>query len=208
MPIGGGDVGGVLGGFAKLDESGPARVEAQGGGGETIGRDRGQTGHALSARGKHVAELAGHGDHVVIGGAQLRAKRVERGFQAVEPQPKRRRRLNHRFDAPVLHARRFQMRSPDIPTDDDAHRSSQLSEATLDPTKLEGQASRRRQPVSSTPKVAAMKRVLAEVVKGVAARACHAEGPRLWPRRPSGCQMRLGARQERYQDLRVRQRES
>ena len=100
-----------------------------------IGRDRSQTRDALSARGKGVAQFAGHGDHVTVGAAELSAKRVERGFQAVESQPKRRRRLNHRFDAPVLHARRFQMRAPDVPTDDDAHRSSQLSEATLDPTK-------------------------------------------------------------------------
>ena len=93
-----------------------------------IGRDRGQTGHALPARGKGVAQFAGHGDRVTIGGAELGAKRVERGFQAAEPQPQRRRRLNHRLDAPMAHARRLQMRAPNVPTDDDAHSSSQLSQ--------------------------------------------------------------------------------
>jgi hypothetical protein len=89
-----------------------------------IRRDRSQPCYALSARGKGVAELTRHGDRVTVGAAQLSAKRVERDFQAIESQPQRRRRLNHRFDAPVLHARGFQMRAPYIPTDDDAHRSS------------------------------------------------------------------------------------
>ena len=66
-----------------------------------IGRDRGQTRDALSARGKGVAEFAGHGDRVTVGVAELSAERVERGIEAVESEPKRRRRLNHRFDAPV-----------------------------------------------------------------------------------------------------------
>src|ERR1700722_6835459 len=117
-------------------------------------RNRGQTDHAFSARWKRVAQLASHGDHMMVSVAQLSAERVERGFQAAESQPKRRRLLNHRFDAPALHARRFQMRSPDIPTDDDAHRSSQVPEATLDPNKMQRQASRCRQPVGLNPKLA------------------------------------------------------
>ena len=99
MPIGRGDVDGVGTGFAKLDEPGPAGVEARGSRREMIGRDCSQTRDALSARRKRVAKLARHGDHVTIGAAQLSVKRIERGVQTVESQPKRRRRLDHRFDA-------------------------------------------------------------------------------------------------------------
>ncbi len=69
MPIGRGDVDGVGSGFAKLDEPGPAGVEARGGRSEMIGRDCSQTRDALPARGKGVAQLAGHGDHVTVGAA-------------------------------------------------------------------------------------------------------------------------------------------
>ena len=93
------------------------------------GRDRGQAGHALPARGKGVAQFAGHGDCVTIGGTELGAKRVERGLEAVEPEPQWRCGLKHRFDAALAHPRRLQMRAPDIPADDDAHASSELCSA-------------------------------------------------------------------------------
>ena len=126
VPIGRGDVGGARSGLAELDEAGAARIEARGRRGEMIGRDRRQAADALLSRGKGVAQFAGHGDRVTVGPAQLSVEGVESGFEAVEPEPKRRRRLNRRFDAPVLHARRFQMRSPDVPTDDDAQSCSQI----------------------------------------------------------------------------------
>jgi hypothetical protein len=45
------------------------------------------------------------------------------------------------------------MCSPDVPADNDAHRSSQVLEATLDRNKMEGQASHCRQRVGLNPKV-------------------------------------------------------
>ena len=107
------------------------------------GGDRSETRDALSARGKGVAQFAGHGDRVMAGVAELGMEGVERGLEAVEPQPERRRRLNRGFDPPVPHARRFQMRSTDVPTDDDAH-GPPKSEATLGRNKAEGQARRYR----------------------------------------------------------------
>src|ERR1700761_7191344 len=98
-----------------------------------LGRDRSQTRDALPARRKRVTQLAGHGDHVTVSMAELIAEGVERSFQAVESEPKRGRRRNDPFDAALLHARGLQMRSADIPADDDAHRSSQAFKATLDP---------------------------------------------------------------------------
>ncbi len=65
-----------------------------------------------------------HGDYVTISVADLRAKRIEGGVQGFESEPDRRRRLKDRFDTPVLHARRLQMRAPYVPTDDGAHHSS------------------------------------------------------------------------------------
>src|SRR5882762_7329800 len=118
-----------------------------------IRRDCGKTGDALSAGGKSVAEFARHGDHVTVSSAELSAEDVEGRLQAVQSKPERRRRLPHRFDATVLYARRFQMRAPNIPPDDDAHRSSQISKATLDPSEMEGEASRHRQQVASTSKM-------------------------------------------------------
>ena len=90
---------------------------------------RGLLPHRLPARARAqcsdpqlaMAEAQPSGVRLVF---QNRAKRIERDVQTVEPQPKRRRRLDHLFDAPVAHASGFQMRAPYIPTDDDAHRSS------------------------------------------------------------------------------------
>ena len=45
------------------------------------------------------------------------------------------------------------MRASNVPPDDDAHRSSQISKPTLDPSQMEGQASRHRQQVASTTKM-------------------------------------------------------
>ena len=89
-----------------------------------ICRDRGESRHALAARGKGVAQFAGHGDRMMVGAAQLSMEAVEGGVEAVEPEPKRRRSRKRRFDPPVLDARGFQMSAADVPTDDDAHRSS------------------------------------------------------------------------------------
>ena len=126
MPIGRGDVGGVRSGLAELDKTGAAGIEARRARGEMTCRNRGESGDALAPRGKGVAQFAGHGDRVTVGAAQLSMEGVEGGVEAVEAEPKRRRSRKRRFDPPVLHARRFQMRSADVPTDDDAHRSSRF----------------------------------------------------------------------------------
>ena len=85
------------------------------------GSDRSEPRDALSSRRKSVAQFAGHGDRVMAGVSQLGAEGVERGLEAVEPQPERRRRLNRGFDTPIPYPRRFKMRSTDVPTNDDAH---------------------------------------------------------------------------------------
>ncbi len=49
--------------------------------------NRRETRDALSSRGKGVAQFAGHGYGVTVGAAQPGLQGVERGFEAVEPEP-------------------------------------------------------------------------------------------------------------------------
>ncbi len=111
---------------------------------------------------------------------------VEGGVEAVEPEPKRRRSRKRRFDPPVLDARGFQMSAPDVPTDDDAHRSSHFHEATLGRNKAEGQARRARAGCGvgapSRMSAAAMEWVAAEFVRGASAPGRGAGAARIWPR--------------------------
>ena len=172
-------------GLAEFDKTGAARVEARRARGEMTRGNRGETGDALASRGKGVAQFAGHGDRVAIGAAQLSMEGVEGGVEAVEAEPKRRRSRKRRFDPPVLHARRFQMRSADVPTDDDAHRSSRFDQATLGRSKADGQARRarvRRLRVGAPSRMsaAAMEFVAAKFVRGASSSGGGAA--RIWPR--------------------------
>jgi hypothetical protein len=103
--------------------------------------DCGETRDPLLARGKSVAELSSHCDYVMITASQLSIDGVERRIEAAKSEPKGSRRLDDGFDASVLHARCFKMRAPDVPANNDAHRSSQAPQTTLDRNKMDGKAS-------------------------------------------------------------------